>query len=475
VPGTVPLTGAPNIDIGESAITMASERTLPTLPVGPSIADEPTFVVPRQRARRRPLRRLLRAVLIALVLLVLLAALAGAAVYEDPALLSPLGSVLLGTQPGMVAWNGRDPINVLVMGIDQRTNEQTRSDSIIVLHVDPSSHDVKMLSIPRDLWINMPSPDPNNAFGYTKINGAFALGWLHNQGPQYAALAVESALHIPVHYYTVLKFTGFNAVVNAIGGVTVCVPRTIDDPSYPAPVGNGFDPLHIAAGCQRMNGALALKYARERHAYTQQDLGRIQSQQAILEGITKGLLSPNTLLRAPNILTAANSALITNMPHSMLPQLGLQLARAKGNNIEHDYINQDGGYVTDTTSTDGANILAPNQPKIDALVARLFADPQLQAEHATVQVRSGQNTAGLAAEYTSILNGMGFNTGGFAPRNADHAYTRSLIVVNEDLPGADYTARTLAEMLQADVAYRHIGTDHAQVVAILGSHVAEGS
>ena len=443
---------------------------------------EPTLVYQVEAApRRRRGRRFLRALLILLLLVIVLLGIGGAAVYEDPALLAPVGGALLGTQPGTVAWNGHDPVNILVMGVDQRTNEQTRSDSMIVMRVDPSSHDVKMLSVPRDLWVTIPSADPNRPYGQYKINAAYALGWAtpQGQGPQYAALTVEDALHIPVNYYAVVKFAGFQSVIDAIGGVNVCVPQAINDNSYPAEVGYGFDPLHIKAGCQKMDGTLALKYTRERHAYAQQDLGRVQAQQAVLTGITKGLFSPGTLLRAPAILSAANNALITNMPHSMLPQLGLLLARAKGAHTQHSYINQDGGYVTNAVSGDGQDILLPvnnDWAKIWGLTTGLFADPQLQAEHATIQVRDGQHTAGLAALYTTVLGKVGFNTAGFAPRNADKStYTRSLIVVNQDLPGADYTARLLAQLLQADVAYRHIGTDHAQIVAILGSQAAEGS
>ncbi len=463
---------------------MASRHPSPLPPTDPNpyygaSPTEPTLVYRVEGAPRRHRRgrRLLRALLIVLLLLLVLLGVGGAAVYEDPALLAPVSSALLGTQPGTVAWNGHDPVNILVMGVDQRTNEQTRSDSMIVMRVDPSSHDVKMLSVPRDLFVTIPSADPNRPYGQYKINAAYALGWAtpQGQGPQYAALTVEDALHVPVNYYAVVKFAGFQSVIDAIGGVNVCVPQAINDDAYPADVGYGFDPLHIRAGCQKMDGTLALKYTRERHAYAQQDLGRVQAQQAVLEGITKGLFSPGTLLRAPGILAVANNALITNMPHSMLPQLGLLLARAKGAHMRHSYINQDGGYVQGGWLGDQLGLLG-HWTKIWGLTTGLFADSQLQTEHATIQVRDGQHTAGLAALYTTVLGKVGFNTAGFAPRNADKStYTRSLIVVNQDLPGADYTARLLAQLLQADVAYRHIGTDHAQIVAILGSQAAEGS
>ena len=107
-------------------------------------------------------------------------------------------------------------------------------------------------------------------------------------------------------------------------------------------------------------------------------------------------------------------------------------------------------------------------------MAHLFADPRLRSEHATVQVRNGQHTPGLAALYTTILQGAGFTT--VAPRNADRdTYRRNLVIVNEDRPGAGYTARKLTQMLQADVSSRHLGPDHAQIIVILGADAVEGT
>ena len=453
---------------------MATDTPLPTAPAGPFISSEPDEVNLTMPAARRRKRRWVRILLLALLVALLLVGAAGVAAYENPALLGPVGSVLLGDQSGTVAWNGTDPVNILVMGIDQRATEQTRTDSMIVLHVDPSSHQVKMLSVPRDLWVSIPTADSSHPYGHYKINAAYALGQPYGAGPQFAQLTVESVLGIPINYYAVLKFGGFKSVVDALGGVTVCVPQEINDPQYPADIGNGYNPLKIKAGCQNMHGTLALDYARERHSYVQQDLGRIQAQQAIMAGIEKQILSFGTLFRVPAITSAVDSAVITNLPHSALPTLAVLLGRAKGDRTQHAYLNMDGGYVTTGVSADGQDILVGNWPRINTLVANMFADPRLREEHATVQVRNGQHQAGLAAMYTNILQGAGFNT--VAPSNADkNTYQRNLVIVNQDSRGADYTARVLAQVMQADVADLHLGANQPQIVAILGSDATEGS
>lgn len=457
---------------------MASDPTLSMAPPDDYIGadrDETTIVVPAQRRRRwRWLRRL---ALVLLVLVVLLVA-AGGVLYESPPLLESAGTMLLGTQPGVVAWNGTDPLNILVMGVDQRAAETPHSDTMIVLRVDPASHNVKMLSIPRDLYVNIPN------YNYYKINAAYSNGYnavfgtqgiqaAQVLGAQFAQLVVESALHVPINYYAVLKFSGFKNMVDALGGITVCVPRELYDTQYPNDTGYGMHTIDIKAGCQKMDGATALVYARERHANPQGDLGRNQQQQALLDSMEKQLLSPGTLLRLPGVLSAIDGAIVTNMPRGMLPELGLLLGRARGAQTRHSYINADGGYVTETL-IDGQDVLAPNWPKINALVASLFTDPALRAENATVQVQNGQHSAGLAALYTTILQGMGFNT--VAPADATkNTYAQDQVIVNQDRPGAGYTARKLAQILQASVSNRHLGAGQPQIVAIIGSNAAEGS
>ncbi len=433
----------------------------------------PVVPAPRRRrtGKRRRIVRVARVLLVIALVLTVLLALGGVAAYEDPALLSPVGSVLLGSRPGLVPWNGHDPLNLLVMGVDQRGTESTRSDSMIVLHVDPSSHDVTMLSVPRDLWINLPG------YGDTKINAGYALGQPYGQGPQFAQFAVESALRIPINYVAVLKFSGFKGLVDAMGGVNVCVSRALHDTQYPDDTGFGYHTIDIKAGCQVMNGTTALVYARERHANAQQDLGRIEQQQAVVSGIEKSLLSPSTLVHLPGILTAADKAIDTTLPHAAALELGMLLARAGSARTQHVYINVDSGYVTSAViypqgvQTD---VLEPNWDKIRPEMVSLFADAHLSNENASVQVLNGQSSSGLAATYTTVLQNIGFNT--IAPANAGTTLLqRSIVALNLDHPGGDYTARVLGTMLGVAPSSAHLGADHAQVVATLGGDAVWGS
>lgn len=434
-----------------------------------------TLVVPsvlpprRRRTGKRRLFRIVRTLLVIILVLAVLLTAGGVAAYEDPALLNPLGSALLGTQPGAVSWNGHDPVNLLVMGVDQRGTESTRSDSMIVLHVDPSSHDATMLSVPRDLWIYLPGYG-----GYTKINAAYALGQPYGQGPQFAQFAVENALHIPINYVAVVKFSGFKNLIDAMGGVNVCVPHELYDTAYPDDTGYGHHTIDIKAGCQSMNGTTALVFVRERHANAQEDLGRIEQQQALLSGIEKSLLSPSALVHLPTILTAVDKAIDTTLPHASALEVGMLMARAGSAHTQHVYINVDSGYVTSAVSSDGQDILAPNWDKIRPEMISLFADSHLSNENASVQVLDGQSANGLAATYTTMLQNIGFNT--TAPANAGtNSLQHSSVVLNLDHPGGDYTARVLGEMLGAGASSAHLGANSAQVVVTLGGDAVWGS
>jgi len=462
-------------------------------PRDPNLYDRPNFqndtvIKPISLLRRK--RRWLRVSLAILLPLALILGVIGVAVYENPALLLPVGDAVLGAQASAVSWDGHDPLNILVLGIDPRINETPNSDTMMVLHVDPAAHDVSMLSVPRDLFVTIPGPEN---YGPYKINAAMALGYngVYGQkgitvrdaistGAQYAQLTVESILGIPINYYAVVRFSGFKRIVDALGGVTVCVPRPLHDPNYPDDVGYGSHVLDIKAGCQRMGGALALEYARERHASpTKEDLARIEQQQALMAGIQKELRSPLTLVRMPQLISAVDSAVITDLPHGALLELAMLLGRANGTGTRHIYLNVDNGSVTNGIASSGQEVgqavLFPNWPIIDRLIRDLSVDPRLQAEHATVWVLNGQHEFGLAKAYATILQHDGFKVIGLG--NAEsNTYTRNLVVVNLDRSRANYTVRKLAQMLEAKITYRHSdgGAGNPQVIVILGSDAPGG-
>jgi LCP family protein required for cell wall assembly len=344
------------------------------------------------------------------------------------------------------------------MGLTQRTTEPARTDTLLVMDIDPPHHRINMLSVPRDLWVNIPQ------YGEGKLAIAYEVG-----GPKLAAYTLERELGIPVDYTLALTFRGFIDIVDAMGGVTVDVPQDLDDPTYPCLVGYDYCPLHIKKGRQHMDGKTALKFVRERHAYVQQDLARVRNQQAFSDAMKHALLSPLAWPRYPAILKAVERNLITNIPLNALPAVGVQYAMPL-NQVRHEYINVDNGMVKPDWSQDGQSILLPaDSSAIPNLVHRLFADPVLTQENAAVAVLNGTGTPGAAGDVQTTLQRLGFHT--ILTGNADGTgYRRSQVIVNASMRGhAEYTARRLQRLLGASMAHRPLRGQTAKIVVILGS------
>lgn len=170
---------------------------------------------------------------------------------------------------------------ILVVGSDTREGtdmeavEGARTDTILLLH-RPTNGPTVLLSIPRDSYVEIPGRGEN------KINAAYALG-----GPPLLVQTVEQATGVQIDDYVETGLEGFGDVVDAVGGITICPERAMNDPMV------GLD---IQPGCQPADGETALDYARTRKEDPQGDLGRVQRQREVMAGIAKEGFAPATLL-----------------------------------------------------------------------------------------------------------------------------------------------------------------------------------
>ena len=201
------------------------------------------------------------------------------------------------------------PLNILVAGVDPRTglthheevvlhvgNEVTsNSDTLMLVHVSADRSRVTVVSIPRDSWVNIPG------YGMSKINAAYGYG-----GARLMVQTVEQATGLTVNDYVEVDFLGFVKVIDALGGVNICLPQALND---------AYSGLHLSAGVHHVNGITALAYARDRHSFATSDLARIQDQQrlvssALTEAIHSGLLA--NPVRLSQLISASLSALTVN-------------------------------------------------------------------------------------------------------------------------------------------------------------------
>jgi LCP family protein required for cell wall assembly len=390
-------------------------------------------------------------------------AMSGAVLLFCPPVLEAMSAIVLKPQPDAIPWNGHDRITVIAMGLTQRTTEPARTDTLLVMDIDPPHHRINMLSVPRDLWVNIPGSGPG------KLAIAYEIG-----GPKLSAYTLERELGIPVDYTIALTFRGFIKIVDAMGGVTVDVPQELNDPTYPCLTGYDYCPIDIKPGRQHMNGATALEFVRERHAFAQQDLARVKDQQAFAEALKRTMIAPSTWLRYPAVLSALRLSLITNLPLNALPAIAAQYANPL-TRVDHEYINIDNGMVKPDSSPDGQSILTPTSPTvIPNLVHRLFGDPTLVQENASVAVLNGTSSAGAASDLENTLSGLGFHT--VMAGNADSSgYRQTEVVVNSAVGGpADYTARRLQRLLDAKLVQERLPGQSVRIVVIVGSDFPSG-
>ncbi|MGW4331786.1 LCP family protein [Rhodococcus koreensis] len=250
----------------------------PPPPPAPSRASEP----PQQRRPRRPRHWGRR---IGILFLVLVLALAGMTYYLD----SSLNRIdALADYPGRI---GDTPgTNWLLVGSDSRTGltpeqEQQlstggnsgpdRTDTIIVVHVPSGGGPATMVSIPRDSYVSIPG------YGEDKINASFAFG-----GPQLLTQTVEEASGLHIDHYAEIGFGGFAGIVDAIGGVDMCLDTAIDDP---------LAGINLAPGCQELSGAQALGFVRSR-ATALADIDRMNHQRMFMAALMSKATSPATWL-----------------------------------------------------------------------------------------------------------------------------------------------------------------------------------
>lgn len=229
-----------------------------------------------------------------------------------------------------------DPVNILLLGTDARAGEtSSRTDAIILVHLNPQTNRVSLLSFPRDLWVEIPN------HGYGRINAAYAIGE-RKFGPGYGAAMLKETVSalagVPVHHFLLINFEGFETVIDRIGGIELDVPHPIDDPNYPMDAFPGdvrTMPIHFDAGRQRMDGARALIYARTRHADS--DFGRNQRQQQVLMAIfqsvrDQGLLTQLTSL--DDYTGALRDYVRTDLPRSEMIRLARVGTRLTADSVQ---------------------------------------------------------------------------------------------------------------------------------------------
>jgi cell envelope-related function transcriptional attenuator common domain len=385
-------------------------------------------------------------------------------------------------------------VNVLVLGVDERSGDTGRSDTMFAVTVDTNSHEAALLSVPRDTRVKIPG------HGWDKINHAYAFG-----REKLSQQAAEGLLGIPFDYYAVINFAAFEKIVDAVGGVDIDVEKRM---YYRDP----YDDLVIdlKAGPQHMDGRTAIQYVRYRDEGG--DIGRIQRQQKFIKAMLARVTSPSIIVRIPAIIREISGAVRTNMSVSEMLSMAKLLNDAQNKGLRTDMVPGRPAYIDDISywlpdivalrqhvaqiqggGLSGKNLAEAEQVTVEyersipremkIIEAPKPAKPPTAkpddkppaanaakpagADKVTVTVVNGSGNASLGAKMAEILKARGFEVAGVttSPTSVNStvivSYTTSAAVVNK-LTGLPfkYNLQVTKNDAQAANAAVFIGKDY---------------
>jgi polyisoprenyl-teichoic acid--peptidoglycan teichoic acid transferase len=302
--------------------------------------------------------------------------------------------------PDALAALPRGRVNILVLGTDKRANDPDhfpRSDTMILVNLDTVSETVRVLSLPRDLVVEIPD------YGRSKLNSAYLFGEYYDVpggGQAVAVQTVSQLFNVPIDYYVAINFSGFRKVIDTVGGVQIDVPYELDDYHYPSDdEGDPFGELHIHfdEGIQWMDGKTALRYARTRHA--DNDFMRSRRQLQVILATRRAAMKLDLIPVFPRLIDDLAGTVETNIPFGQqlaLAQLGYQI---EASDIFTSTIDRD--MIIPTTLPDGSEGLELDwkaaQPVVDdffgqPIAAKKLAEQKVKSRKATATPRKGVKT-----------------------------------------------------------------------------------
>ena len=252
---------------------------------------------------------------------------------------------------------------VLIMGADRSGGIPGRTDGMMVAVFDYAANRVGVISIPRDLYVEIPGLEPGRINTVLRA-GTRALG--REKGLALVKSVVRQTLGISIDYTAAADFEGFIAAVDALGGVTVDVQCPIEDCFWTG--GETCEPLSLEAGSHHIDGKTALLFARSRHGRTDLDRGR--RQQALLMGLKRRLIRPTTVFALPRLIDKLRQYVDTDLPLDAVVRMGALLRNAGPERI-HGLILKS-PIVESAVTPDKKSVLVLNGPLWQRALSNLY-------------------------------------------------------------------------------------------------------
>ncbi|MEK7103125.1 MAG: LCP family protein [Patescibacteria group bacterium] len=351
-------------------------------------------------------------------------------------------------------------INVLLLGIGGAGHEGSNlTDTIMIASIDPRNNKVALISLPRDLLVDIPG------YGWSKINNAHAYGEAERtgHGPELAEQVISSTFNIPIQYYVRMDFKGFERMVDLVGGVNVFVDNSFTDYTYPTS-DKKYQVVRFEQGPQILDGVRALQFARSRHSMMNNegsDFSRSKRQQKVIMAMSERVMTKQFLLNPQKIndlLSTLNDNISTNMQTwelVKLAQLGKSIQPSSVSTLVFD--DAPAGYLHSEITDLGAYVLRPNDGTFEAmgtamkeiLAVKTLSIQQSGNNNTTVIVKNGTQTTGLATKVADELKISGYQI--TAVGNAENRDMTKNVIYDFTYGKKNDELDNLTTLLHADV------------------------
>lgn len=276
-----------------------------------------------------------------------------------------------GSSIELIPWDGASRFTMIMVGLDRRprqTGLTYRTDTMMLVSIDPVSNSIGVLSLPRDLYVVIP--------GYAsrqRINSAMVYGESSRlgYGPTLMMTTVQNNFGIRVNDFLAVDFQTFIDVVDIVGGIDITIDYTINDPQYPN-MNYGYDPFYLPAGSHHLMGYDALRFARTRHGDS--DIRRAERQQmaifAIRDRILNFDMAPTLIVQSPALWSSWQDNVYTGLSFEQIIQLALFVKDVPRENITMGVV--DYRYLQSWSTPQGASVLIPNNARMPQLMTEIF-------------------------------------------------------------------------------------------------------
>ncbi len=272
-----------------------------------------------------------KSILAVLSILLAVLAVAGASYYWFS------GGIEQSKEKGSIV-TPQNKVNIMVMGVDERSDDGGRSDTLFVVTIDTNTKEVAMLSVPRDTRAKIPG------HGWDKVNHAYAFG-----GHKLTQQVVEGLLGIKMDHYVTINIAGFKKIIDAVGGVTIDVEKRMYYTDPYDDTGDDHVPfvIDLRPGVQRMDGRTAIQYVRYRDE--DGDIGRVERQQTFLKALLKEVASPSVITKIPAIVREVNSVVTSDMSTTEMLNLAKTLNDASKKGLKTDMVPGKPAFIDDVS------------------------------------------------------------------------------------------------------------------------------